>query len=89
MLVSTLHFGMSRVNLSVDAYNHKTTNMLVYQPLSPLSGFEYTLTNDGSMQNTGLELALKFPGGKWQPILNGMQVYRQQQTKNKILASAG
>ena len=32
--------------------------MLAYQPLSTITGFESTLTNDGSMQNTGLEASL-------------------------------
>ncbi|MCS3797292.1 SusC/RagA family TonB-linked outer membrane protein [Niastella sp. OAS944] len=81
-------FWNERVNLSVDAYKHKTTNMLVYQPLSPLSGFEYTLTNDGSMQNTGFEVALNVRvvnGGslKWDA---GIQAATN---KNKVLAVPG
>ncbi|HYO21888.1 MAG TPA: SusC/RagA family TonB-linked outer membrane protein, partial [Flavisolibacter sp.] len=51
-------FWNERINLSVDAYYHKTTNMLVYQPLAAITGFESTLTNNGSMQNRGLEISL-------------------------------
>jgi hypothetical protein len=62
--------------------------MLVYQPLSPLSGFEYTLTNDGSMQNTGLELALNFR------VVNGSNLkwdagIQAATNKNKVLAVPG
>lgn len=53
-----LAFWNERINLSIDAYYHKTTNMLVYQPLPAMSGFESTLTNSGSMQNRGLEVSL-------------------------------
>jgi TonB-linked SusC/RagA family outer membrane protein len=80
-----LAFWDERVNISVDAYKHKTTNMLVYQPLSPLSGFEYTLTNDGSMQNTGLELALNVR------VVNGSNLkwdagIQAATNRNKVLA---
>ncbi|WP_205509602.1 SusC/RagA family TonB-linked outer membrane protein [Longitalea arenae] len=47
-----------RVYISLDAYQHRTSNMLVYHPLAPLSGFEYALTNDGSMENRGLEASV-------------------------------
>lgn len=83
-----LAFWNERVNISVDAYKHKTTNMLVYQPLSPLSGFEYTLTNDGSMQNTGLELALNIR------LVNGNNLkwdagIQAATNENKVLAVPG
>jgi TonB-linked SusC/RagA family outer membrane protein len=83
-----LAFWNERINISVDAYKHKTTNMLVYQPLSPLSGFEYTLTNDGSMQNTGLEVALNVR------LVNGNNLkwdagIQAATNKNKVLAVPG
>lgn len=53
-----LAFWHDKVYISLDAYRHKTTNMLVYRPLPPLSGFGYTLTNDGSMENSGLEASV-------------------------------
>jgi TonB-linked SusC/RagA family outer membrane protein len=92
--VRKMNFGIDlacwneRVNISIDAYKNKTTNMLVYQPLSPLSGFEYTLTNDGSMQNTGLELALNVR------VVNGSELkwdagIQAATNKNKVLAVPG
>ncbi|HSC55488.1 MAG TPA: SusC/RagA family TonB-linked outer membrane protein [Phnomibacter sp.] len=49
-----------RLNISIDAYKSKTGNMLVYEDLPAASGFLKTLTNAGSMENTGLELALQY-----------------------------
>ena len=47
-----------RINLSIDVYNTNISDMLVYEPTGSLSGFPYALTNSGSMQNTGLEIAV-------------------------------
>lgn len=59
-----------RLNISVDAYQNKTTNMLVYEDLPAATGFAKGLTNNGSMQNTGIELSLQYrlvntPAFKW------------------------
>ncbi|MDB5193456.1 MAG: SusC/RagA family TonB-linked outer membrane protein [Segetibacter sp.] len=51
-------FWNERVNISIDAYRNKTNNMLVYRPLTTISGFNSILTNDGEMQNIGLEATL-------------------------------
>lgn len=45
-----------RLNLSVDAYQHHTKNMLVYNPGNSLSGIKNYLFNNGSMKNTGIDL---------------------------------
>ena len=47
-----------RINLSIDVYNTNISDMLVYEPTGSFSGFPYALANSGSMQNTGLELAV-------------------------------
>lgn len=83
-----LAFLNERVNLSIDAYQHKTTDMLVYQPLLPASGFEYALTNDGSMQNRGLEASLNIR------LVNKSQLTWDAgiiaaTNKNKVLAVPG
>ncbi|HEX6180721.1 MAG TPA: SusC/RagA family TonB-linked outer membrane protein, partial [Chitinophagaceae bacterium] len=53
-----LAFWNERLNVTVDVYKNTTDNMLVYEPLPPISGFEYTITNGGKLQNTGIELSL-------------------------------
>ncbi|MES2881004.1 MAG: SusC/RagA family TonB-linked outer membrane protein, partial [Bacteroidota bacterium] len=80
-----LAFWNERINLSIDAFANKTTNMLVYQPLTTISGFESTLTNGGSMQNKGLEASLNVrvvntPNFKWDAGVNAATY------KNKVLA---
>lgn len=77
-------FWNERINLSVDAYQNQTDNMLVYLPLATISGFESTLTNDGRMENTGLEAGLnvRVVNGKdfkWDAGINASTY------KNKIL----
>ncbi|WP_187262709.1 SusC/RagA family TonB-linked outer membrane protein [Pontibacter beigongshangensis] len=47
-----------RVGLSVDVYQTKTDNMLTYQPVAKITGFEYMLANSGAMENKGVEVAL-------------------------------
>ncbi|WP_207495870.1 SusC/RagA family TonB-linked outer membrane protein [Aridibaculum aurantiacum] len=80
-----LAFWNERVSLSFDAYQNKTNNMLVYQPLPTISGFEHVLNNGGRMQTTGAEAGLnvrvintkKF---KWDAGVNASTF------KNKVLA---
>ena len=53
-----LSFWNERLSLSVDAYNNKTSNMLVYEKLVSLTGFDNVLTNGGAMQTNGIDLTL-------------------------------
>lgn len=60
---SNLNLGMDlsvfeRVNLSMEWYTRKTTDMLLYYPLSLSSGFEGYYRNSGSMRNSGLEITI-------------------------------
>lgn len=48
-----------RVNASVDFYNNRTRNMIVYESISNLTGFDYVASNSGAMRTLGAELALK------------------------------
>ncbi|WP_269226493.1 SusC/RagA family TonB-linked outer membrane protein [Flavobacterium eburneipallidum] len=53
-------FGMfnERLNLTMDVYGKKTANMIVYETISNLSGFDYVVSNSGAMQTLGAELSL-------------------------------
>lgn len=83
-----LAFLNERVGLTVDVYQAKTENMLVYETVTGAAGFKNILINNGSMQNRGVEAALnvriinrnKF---KWDISLNGAI------NKNKVLAVPG
>ena len=46
------------LDLSVEYYNRKTTDMLLYYPLPSSSGFDGYYRNSGSMRNRGVEFAL-------------------------------
>lgn len=47
-----------RLNVSADVYSHKTTNMIVYEPLPSVAGLEYGISNSGAMKTTGWELTV-------------------------------
>ena len=48
----------SRVTLSLDAYEAKTTDLLLSVPVASTTGFSSQLRNIGSLQNRGVELSL-------------------------------
>lgn len=78
-------FWNERINITVDAYKHRTDNMLVYQPITPMSGFEFTLANNGQMDNTGIELGVNMRiidgrNFKWDAGFNAAS------NKNKVIA---
>lgn len=53
-------FGLfnERINLSMDFYGKKTDNMIVYESVSGLSGFDYVVSNSGQMKTLGTEMSL-------------------------------
>jgi TonB-linked SusC/RagA family outer membrane protein len=54
-----LEFGVfNRINGAIEYYNEKTSDLLLYVPLSRTSGFSYALQNVGSMLNKGIEVDL-------------------------------
>ena len=59
-----------RISLTVDVYKNKTSNMLVYEELPAATGFSTIATNNGSMENTGIDASLNIrvinkPAFKW------------------------
>jgi outer membrane receptor protein involved in Fe transport len=48
----------SRLNVSMDWYNRKSTELLLNVPLSPTSGFATQTQNVGSMENKGVEVTI-------------------------------
>ncbi len=74
-----------RLSLSIDAYQAKTDHMLVYETLTSTTGFKTILTNNGKMQNTGIDATLGIRiinsrSVKWDAAINA-GTYR-----NKIIA---
>ncbi|GAB6011498.1 SusC/RagA family TonB-linked outer membrane protein [Viscerimonas tarda] len=51
-------FLNERVNLSVDWYNNKVSDMITQSSAPRISGFDYYITNDGTMENTGVDFSL-------------------------------
>jgi TonB-linked SusC/RagA family outer membrane protein len=47
-----------RLNFSVDFYQNKTTNMISYEPMPTASGFDYAITNGGSMNTNGMDFSM-------------------------------
>ena len=53
-----LKFFQNRVNLDVNYYLSRSTNLLVFRPIAPSSGFERVFSNIGEMENRGWEIEL-------------------------------
>jgi TonB-linked SusC/RagA family outer membrane protein len=51
-------FFNERLNLSLDVFGNKTSDMITYEPVNPATGFKYVLTNNGGMKTNGAELAI-------------------------------
>ncbi|WP_421939281.1 SusC/RagA family TonB-linked outer membrane protein [Pedobacter sp.] len=51
-------FWKERLNISLDLYQNKISDMLIYEPLLTATGFGYAVSNGGNMSNKGLEIAL-------------------------------
>ncbi|MFG6688094.1 TonB-dependent receptor domain-containing protein, partial [Mariniflexile sp. HNIBRBA6329] len=47
-----------RFNASLDIYNNKTTDMITYETINTTSGFDYIVSNSGTMKTQGIELGL-------------------------------
>ncbi|GHU98716.1 SusC/RagA family TonB-linked outer membrane protein [Bacteroidia bacterium] len=48
----------NRINLTLDVYNKRTTDLLLLQPVSQTAGVDYIINNIGSVRNRGLEISL-------------------------------
>ncbi len=53
--MSTLNF---RLNFTIDAYYKKTSDLLVNVQLPSSTGYDYIQTNNGSLENKGIEFAI-------------------------------
>jgi TonB-linked SusC/RagA family outer membrane protein len=51
-------FLKERLNISLDVYRNKISDMLIYEPMLTATGFDYGLQNGGTMENKGVELAV-------------------------------
>ncbi|WP_445756775.1 SusC/RagA family TonB-linked outer membrane protein [Polaribacter sp.] len=77
----------NRINLELDYYNRKTTDMLLNAPIPESSGFSVLTQNIGSMENKGFELSLNSvnidtPDFTWNSSFN------ISMNKNKVLSLA-
>lgn len=76
-------FFNGRLNLTVDAYYKKTTNMLLFVNVPWSTGFSSALQNIGSMENKGLELSLN--GNIVNKTLKWDASFNISWNKNKVL----
>ncbi len=81
-------FIKDRITGSLEWYDTRTTNLLIYKKLPSNSGYTNQLTNIGEVQNTGIEaqvsaLLIKAPNFSWGINLS------YSQNKNKILKIDG
>jgi TonB-linked SusC/RagA family outer membrane protein len=47
-----------RFNASIDVFKNKTTDMITYETISTTSGFDYLVSNSGTMQTKGVDLGI-------------------------------
>jgi TonB-linked SusC/RagA family outer membrane protein len=74
----------NRLNLTFDFYEKRTEDLLRQQFLNPSTGFDKVWTNDGEIENKGIELALDahiLTTGKWK--LDAGLVFSRN--RNKVL----
>ncbi len=51
-------FFNERLNISIDVYRNKTTNMITYEALPAAAGYDYAITNGGAMKTKGIEYSV-------------------------------
>lgn len=47
-----------RLSFSLDVYNHKTSKMLIFEPIESVSGFAFATSNSGTMRTNGLDFGI-------------------------------
>ncbi|WP_207427007.1 SusC/RagA family TonB-linked outer membrane protein [Pedobacter sp. SYSU D00535] len=53
-----LAFFNERLSISADVFSNNTRDMLIYEPVTTVSGFNFALTNNGGMRTNGLEFEI-------------------------------
>ena len=53
------HFLNNRINLQANAFRSNTDHLLMYQPLSYVTGLRQNWSNDGAMKNYGIDISAK------------------------------
>ncbi len=75
----------NRINLTVDYYKRKTSNLLLDEPLSLTTGFGTILKNVGSMENKGVEISLNLVPVRYKDFEWDLNI-NYARNKNKITA---
>jgi TonB-linked SusC/RagA family outer membrane protein len=88
-------FYNERLNVSLDVFQHHTTDMLTIEPVAAATGFDHVVTNNSAMKTRGIEVSLfaRVVDGvlKWDMGLN-LSTYRNKITKipgNQLLTTYG
>lgn len=77
----------SRLNVTFDVYQRKTTDLLLSTRLSMTSGFSSRIDNVGELMNKGYELSISgdlIRTNDWKLTLNGMISQNKNEIKNYI-----
>ncbi|QHC85552.1 SusC/RagA family TonB-linked outer membrane protein [Empedobacter brevis] len=86
----------NRINLAVDVYHRKGTDMISMRETPLETGFEYTMVNWGELTNKGFEIALTTrnidtQNFKWSTTINfahnKSKVLKEQQRENSLVPS--
>lgn len=80
-------FYNERLSLSLDVFQHRTTDMLTIEPVAAATGFDHVITNNSSMQTHGVELSLF--GRLADRMLKWDVGFNISSYKNKIMAIPG
>lgn len=51
-------FLEERMSISFDLFRNKTSDMITFEPVSSVSGFQFAITNNGGMITNGMELGI-------------------------------
>lgn len=88
-------FYNERLNVSLDVFQHHTSDMLTIEPVAAATGFDHIVTNSSAMETRGVEVSLFARVVdrvlKWDMGLN-LSTYRNRITKipgNQLLTTYG
>jgi TonB-linked SusC/RagA family outer membrane protein len=81
-------FFNDRVSGSIELYNTKTTDLLIYKTLQASSGYSSQLTNLGEVQNKGIEIQLTTEAIKTKDFTMGVNLTFSK-NRNEIISIDG